>query len=241
MTFIARRTRSVLVAVLALTAIAAVTASAASAAVKDEWVVNKTVLASGKSESLTGTIKAGGQLKFSYLLLGDKVEFVSPQVKFTGALEGGTPGTGTITGLTFEKITVKKPAKCTIHATGSVESLPFNEVKTTVVEGAGSGAGDGKALVLLQPKTGTTFTTFELQGSECALAGIEMSLSGSILAEGLQSEASTQTLTVLPYGSEYIPHGGAATKAGASVGESSVALEGASEVKLVSGEAFAAL
>jgi hypothetical protein len=229
--------RSMLVAVLALCAVTAVTASAASAAIKYEWMVGKTPLASGVSDKATGTIKTGKEFKFKYRLSGVTTEFASPQIKFTGALEGGKPGTGTINGLTFEKITVKKPAKCALNG----GTLTFNSIKTTIVEGAGAGSGDGKALILLQPKTGSLFASYELEGSECPEAGSYLDMTGSILAEGTQSEASPQTLTVLPLGSEYIPHGGTATKAELEIGAEPVTLEGLSEEKLATESPFAAL
>jgi len=228
-----------LLAALAVCAVTAISASAASAAIKYEWMVNKSPLASGKTDGITAKVPSGQKFVFKFTISSALVELDAAGVKLSkGAnIAGGKAGSGEET-VTFEKLTVVNPPKRCEVAQFTTENLT-----STIVEGASSGVGNGKALILLAPKSGELITTLELENAEgktCPYKEL-WELKGNFLAEGVQSEASPQTWTFAG-ANEYIPYGGKATKAEAKIAPGDpVSLTGAEQVELASAEAFAAL
>ena len=228
-----------LVAALTLSVVAAAIPSAASA-LKYEWSVNKTPLASGSSEEFTTKLPSGGKITFVTKFGGEKLELSAAQVKVkSGAIiKGGLPGTGEES-LTFEKVSVVKPKECVVVG----QRIATEPLKATIVQAASGGVGSGQTAILLKNKSGEVpfVLSFENEvGGTCALGGVRGSVSGDFLAKLTQSEVNPQTLT-FGGGQEYIPSGGSATTAGLKFGGIAFTIEGATEMELLTKSPFAAL
>src|SRR5271163_1238091 len=105
-----------LLAALAVCAVTAISASAASAAIKYEWMVNKSPLASGKTDAISAKVPAGKKLVFKLTISGAVVELDAAGVKLskTADISGGKAGSGEGT-VTFEKLTVAHPEGCEVE------------------------------------------------------------------------------------------------------------------------------
>lgn len=244
------KVRLVLLTLLAVLSVGVLVASSASAAITFQWKVGGSLLKGGQSRTFTAEADghvfdlSGKVSGLAVLLLSNKLK-----VKAGAQIFGGQPGTNEET-LEFESVVVDSPfpGKCVAESlpnpvVGNVSTLPL---KTEIVEAEPSGKGNGEALVLFTPKSGTTFTEIRFlnKGTEtCPLNLVEGPVTGSALALPLPSTSTEVELGVLDSEAttkEYKSFGGPGGKAGLVFAGSAATLAGLSLVVLTSKEKFGA-
>jgi hypothetical protein len=187
------RLRLALLSLVVILSAGAMLASSASAAIKFEWKVGGEVLGAGESRALTTTTD-GKRFVINGSLLGVASELLSSEfsVEPGAKIIGGKPGTNEET-VVFKGVTVDKPANCSIESEGSpVGTVRTNPLHIEIVESEGT----HEPVLLVSPKTGTTFTQILLlnNGGTCGGIGtILANVNGTFLAQPLP--ALTETLS----------------------------------------------
>jgi hypothetical protein len=163
-----RRLRQLLAA--AIIATAAAMAAVPSALAAPHWVINKTALGSGSSETVLATAVAG----FSEV----RAKIGGVEVRLSC---GNDVGSGTITGpnkdeastVTLSECVMKSPSGCTVPSPIHIAEL-VSELQT-------SEAG-GKGFDRFEPKSGGAFERITITGSACSVEGV-YEVTGSISCE----------------------------------------------------------
>jgi hypothetical protein len=162
------RAKLVLLSVVAVLAVGAMFVSSALAAVEFKWKVAGAELKTGESKNFTVS-SDGKNFAFFSKLTAATALLLSHEVSVEGGkILGGVPGTNEET-LVFKGVTSDQPENCTVVQSGVTGTVRTTPMKSELVEGAHAGVGNGEVDILVTPKTGETFTTFELGGSECSL------------------------------------------------------------------------
>jgi hypothetical protein len=232
------RARLLLSSMAALSAVALL-ASSASAKIAFEWKVGGKALAAGEQRTFTVSAESTFDIKAS--VAGTASLLLSPKFKFEpGArIIGGKPGTGEQT-IVFENVTVDKPANCEIESlpnpvVGTARSVPL---KTEIVEGQTS----HEPLILITPKTGTTFTELRFLGANCLLKNEEADVTGSIIGDPLPhlTEVLTGLIDFEPsQGNVFLlSTGGAAETAGLAFAGNAATIGGTELATLINDEKF---
>ncbi len=151
---------------------------------------------------------------------------VSGKAKVANVVEGGkmeVVGSGVTS--KFSTCTVIKPAKCTLkeaNLTAGVTSTSYTERETSGIKNT-MGAE-------FKPAAGKPFSTFTLEGKECALKEKAIPVEGTALATGGTgpSETSASSGATLVFTKEM-------TEKTLKVGESAVSLESTTTVRKVGG------
>ncbi len=172
-----------ILSLLAVVTVMATSASSALAVISFQYNVNGSKLAAGSSKEFISS--RDGTAVLTGTVSGTKTVLLSTKGKVaTGAKGfGGVPGTNEEV-LELESVVVSKPAKCAVAG----EKITTTLVRGEIVEGASGGVGNGEVDVLITPKTGTVFTTFEFVNKgpeECLLKGNKVAVTGSKLGLAL--------------------------------------------------------
>jgi len=226
------RIRWIFLTALAMMGVAAMAASSASAAIKYEWSVNGTALAANKTVLVTVLVDpTAPTVTLKMKLSGATTEFKSSKFKSDGEswIAGGKPGTGAGAGnvgkVLIEKVTVVKPANCTV-------ANVVVEATSEIVE---SETGE-KALILFKPNSTTgVFAEITLAGASCTLNGVTVKFAGSVAAEPTAVGTGVQLLW------KFLPNGTKTRNSKSEVKENNLIVFGTEEKAELAGSVLAEL
>jgi hypothetical protein len=203
---------SAFVAVLALSALASSAASAATAG----WMVNGTLLSGSKALATTAKTDENAKLSGAGLVItcsGATLNGTTPEIT--------SPNKGSAGKLEFTSCVATAPCKLT---TSTITTLPVSS--ETTLEGALA------TTTIFKPKTGTTFSTFAVEGETCAAAGnIAINGQDKVLSPEGQDERTLQLIKSITT---------EATKE-LFIGKTASTLEGSALLKLSTGEPWSFL
>jgi hypothetical protein len=216
----------------AVMAVVAMAASSASAAIKYEWSVNGTALAANQTVLVTVLVDpTAPTVTFKAKLSGATSELKSSTFKSDNEswIAGGKPGTGAGAGnvgkTLFEKITVVKPANCTVA----------NVVVESTAEIVESETGE-KALILFKPNSTTgVFAEITYAGGSCTLNGVTVKVAGSVAAEPTAVGTGVQLLW------KFLPNGTKTRNSNSEVKENNLIVFGTEEKVELAGSVLAEL
>jgi hypothetical protein len=172
------RVKLLFLSIIAASAVGAMAASAASAA--PHWVINKTALASGSSESVLGLL-SGGNASLRATISTIPTDILCTAADATGTITGPNKDEAA-SGITFSGCTVSKPTGCTVTNPIVVKPLT-SELLATETGGIGFDTWS--------PKTGEEFVSLTISGSACSVEGV-YPVKGKAQCEGtLNTEAET--------------------------------------------------
>jgi len=242
---------AVLVAMLAIGAVVASSASAAVSTTRAEWYTGAspgTTLPVGTDEAINLAMIEHNGVKsstFNVTILGVPVELTSTSLSCTtcnitnkevtkkaGAIAYGT---GTVT---FENVTVKKPANCKVFGETGVEGMIPTKLLQIHGDFMDTTAGNNKAFIQFLPDTpeGTgTFAQFQLKGTGCEAIEASYNVTGSLFVESKNDTGvfgTTQDATA----SAAVQ---STAEAGLKVGVNNATLTGSVRASLASGKSFA--
>jgi hypothetical protein len=159
-----RKTRLVLLSLLAVFAFSAVAAASASA-FNLEWEVNGAKLASGKTENVVSKNTTNYTLTAGTKVITCKSVKVGAK---EGTITGGKPGTDAAT-ITFSECSTSETG-CLVKSAGppAKAGTIIVKVATKLVEREPSGGGAKKEADEFSPASGTTFVSLEFGKTETA-------------------------------------------------------------------------
>jgi hypothetical protein len=222
------RLRLVLLSLVAVLSVGAMLASLASAAIKFEWKVGGEVLGAGESREFTTTTD-GKRLVIKGSLLGVAAELLSSEfsVEPGAKIVGGKPGTNEEITI-FKGVTIDKPTNCGVESEGSpLGTVRTNLLHIEIVESEGT----HEPVLLIAPKTGTTFVQLLLlnNGGTCGGVGtILANVNGTFLAVPLPAltEALSGDVDFEAPNSNFLLSNGTLDKAGLVFGGAAATLTG---------------
>jgi hypothetical protein len=192
-----------------------VLASGASAATAG-WMVNGALLTGSKALATTAKTDENTKIAFAGLVMtcsGATLNGASPVIT--------SPNKGSATKLEFTSCVATAPCVLT---TSTITTLPVSS--ETTLEGALA------TTTIFRPTTGTTFSTFAIEGETCASAGnVRFNGQEKVLSPEGQDENTLQLIKSITT---------AATKE-LFVGKTAASLEGSALLKLASGERWSFL
>lgn len=194
------RFRKMLLALFACMALGAVAANAASA---EQWTVGTEGTGPGTTLSSETVSVSGGPWTLSSTVLGTTVELHAESVSCTSGVECKIFGAGESSGkLTYNNVTVVKPANCTVPG----GSITTNALKDKVI--MDPTAASSTVFDKFEPVTGTTFVEIEFGGELCALEGLVAPVAGTVTGEASHATGFLSVQQSLTFGAAQQKTGG---------------------------------
>jgi hypothetical protein len=207
------KAKPIITVCLSMLTLSALTSTAASAATAG-WMVNGTLLTGSKALSTTAAVDEIWRLEAAGITItcsGTNINSTGPEIL--------APNKGAAKSVTFNGCSAN--ANCS--APISISTLPILAEATL----------DGTLAVkeIIKPETGSTFTTIQFEGALCALEGVQpIKGKASVLASGHEEHTLQEFHSTVTKGSGEL-----------KIGSIAAELNGASLIRLASGESWSFL